>query len=53
MLGGILDKGIKDMITGIINMGMMMLVMFIMMQFMKPLAAPAKEKPKKLEEAKA
>ena len=41
------------MITGIINMGMMMLVMFIMMQVMKPLTAPEKKKPKKLAEAKA
>ena len=49
----ILPQGIKDMITGIINMGMMMLVMFIMMQVMKPLTAPEKKKPKKLAEAKA
>jgi hypothetical protein len=49
----ILPQGIKDMITGLINMGMMMLVMFIMMQVMKPLTAPEKKKPKKLAEAKA
>ena len=49
----VLPQEVKSLITGIVNMGMMMLVMFIMMQFMKPLAAPAKEKPKKLEEAKA
>ena len=48
----ILPQGIKDMITGIINLGMMMLVMFIMMQVMKPLTAPEKKKPKKLAEAK-
>ena len=49
----ILPQGIKDMISGLINMGMMMLVMFIMMQVMKPLTAPEKKKPKKLAEAKA
>jgi hypothetical protein len=49
----ILPQGIKDTITGIINMGMMMLVMFIMMQVMKPLTATEKKKPKKLAEAKA
>jgi hypothetical protein len=49
----ILPQGIKDTITGIINMGMMMLVMFIMMQVMKPLTAPEKKKPKQLTEAKA
>jgi hypothetical protein len=49
----ILPQGIKDMITGIINLGMMLLVMFIMMQVMKPLTAPEKKKPKKLAEAKA
>jgi len=64
LLGGlvwlILPQSLKDLITGLINMGMMFLVMFIMMQLMKPLTAP--EKPKKvravperpvLEEAKA
>jgi uncharacterized membrane protein len=40
----ILPQGIKDMITGLINMGMMMLVMFIMMQVMKPLTAASKPK---------
>jgi hypothetical protein len=49
----ILPQGIKDTITGIINMGMMMLVMFIMMQVMKPLTAPEKKKPKQLAEVKA
>ena len=48
----ILPEEIKSLITGIINLGMMMLVMFIMMQFMKPLTAAGKEKPKRLEEAK-
>jgi hypothetical protein len=56
----LLPQGIKDMITGLINMGMMLLVMFIMMQLMKPLTALAKPKQVKtsstkpeLEEAKA
>ena len=54
LLGGVvwllLPQPVKDMISGIINMGMMMLVMWLMTSLMKPLAAPAKEKPKKLKE---
>ena len=56
----LLPQGIKDMITGLINMGMMLLVMFVMMQLMKPLTALGKTKQVKaspakpeLEEAKA
>ena len=45
----LLPQSLKDLISGIINMGMMMLVMFIMMQVMKPLTA-AKERPKKVKE---
>ncbi len=56
LLGGaiwlLLPQSVKDMITGIINLGMMMLVMWLMTSMMKPLTAPAKEKPKKLETAK-
>ena len=60
LLGGlvwlILPKSFKDMITGLINMGMMLLVMLIMSQVMKPLTASTKtkqiEKPKELEGAK-
>jgi len=48
----ILPEEVKSLISGLINMGMMLLVMFLMMQFMKPLIAPAKEKPKRLEEVK-
>jgi hypothetical protein len=48
----ILPEEAKSLISGLINMGMMLLVMFLMMQFMKPLIAPAKEKPKRLEEVK-
>src|SRR3972149_7515082 len=53
LLGGviwlILPQSVKDMITGIINMGMMMLVMWLMTSIMKPLVA-VKEKPKRLKE---
>ncbi len=56
LLGGaiwlLLPQSVKDMITGIINLGMMMLVMWLMTSMMKPLTAPAKERPKRLEEAK-
>jgi len=45
----ILPEEVKNLITGLINMGMMLLVMFIMMQFMKPLTAA--EKPKKVRAA--
>jgi hypothetical protein len=43
---------IKQLITGLIGMGMMMLVMWLMMSLMKPLTTPEK-KSKRLEEAKA
>jgi len=43
---------IKQLITGVVGMGVMMLVMWLMMSLMKPLTAPEK-KPKRLEEAKA
>ncbi len=56
----LLPEEIKSLITGLINMGMMVVVMFIMMQFMKPLTAQEKpqkvrtpEKPEQLVEAKA
>ena len=56
LLGGaiwlLLPQSVKDMITNIINLGMMMLVMWLMTSMMKPLMAPAKEKPKRLEEVK-
>jgi len=45
----ILPEEIKSLITGLINMGIMMLVMFVMMQVMKPLTAE-KERPKKVKE---
>jgi hypothetical protein len=56
----LLPEEVKSLITGLINMGMMVVVMFIMMQFMKPLTAQEKprkvrtqEKPEQLAEAKA
>ena len=56
----LLPEEVKSLITGLINMGMMVVVMFIMMQFMKPLTAQEKtkkvrtqEKPEQLTEAKA
>jgi len=53
----ILPQEIKDLISGIINLGMMMLILFILMQVMKPLTAAPKpkpvEKPKEIEEARS
>ena len=48
----LLPQSVKDLITGIVNMGMMLLMMWLVTSVMKPLTAPAKEKPKRLEEAK-
>jgi len=54
LLGGliwlILPDSIKQLITGLIQMGMMMLVMWVMMSVIKPLTAA--EKPKRIEEAR-
>jgi len=47
----LIPEDVKNLISSLINMGMMLLVMFILMQVMKPLTAPSK--PKKLPEAKA
>jgi hypothetical protein len=56
LLGGaiwlLLPQSVKDLITGIMNLGMMMLMMWLITSMMKPLIAPAKEKPKRLEETK-
>jgi hypothetical protein len=64
LLGGlvwlILPQSLKDLLTGLVNMGMMLLVFWLMSKMM-PSLAPAKEKPKvkeapekpKIEEAKA
>jgi len=47
----ILPDSLKSLISGMINLGMMMLVMWLMMSVIKPLTAP--EKPERLEEAKS
>ena len=54
LLGGlvwlILPDSLKQLITGLIQMGMMMLVMWLMMSLIKPLTAS--EKPKRIEETR-
>lgn len=50
VLWWILPQDIKDLISGIINLGMMLLILFILMQVMKPLNAS--QKPKKVEQSK-
>jgi hypothetical protein len=44
----ILPDSLKSLISNLINMGMMLLVMWLMMSLVKPLMAP--EKPKQIEE---
>ena len=55
LLGGLIWKlmpqSLKDLISGIVNMGMMVLVMVLMTKIM-PKPTPEKEKPKKVKEAK-
>ncbi len=46
----ILPDSLKSLISGLINMGMMMLIMFLVMK-MVPTLSPEKEKPKQIEEA--
>jgi len=46
----ILPQEIKDLISGLIAMGMMMLVMWLMVSLVKPLTT--RERPKRIEEAK-
>jgi len=46
----ILPDSLKSLISSLINLGMMVLVMWLMMSLIKPLMAP--EKPKQVEEAK-
>jgi len=48
----ILPQSLKDLINSLLSMGMMLLVMLVMMQVVKPLTAAMKEKPKELKEAK-
>jgi len=55
LLGGLIwqlmPQSLKDLISGIVNMGIMVLVMFLMTKIM-PKPTPEKEKPKKIKEAK-
>jgi len=46
----LLPEPVKELITGLIGMGMMMLVMWLMMSLVKPLTAP--ERPKRVEGAR-
>lgn len=46
----ILPDSLKNFISTLVNMGMVFLVLWLMMSLMKPLTAPAKEKPKQIEE---
>ena len=46
----ILPDSLKSLISSLINLGMMVLVMWLMMSLIKPLMAP--ERPKQVEEAK-
>ena len=46
----ILPDSLKSLISTLINMGMMLLVMWLMMSLMKPLFTSEKEKPKQIEE---
>lgn len=60
LLGGlvwlILPQSLKDFLNGLVGLGMMLIVMYIMSQFMKPLSSPVKTKqvakPKELEGVK-
>ena len=44
----ILPDSLKSLISGLINMGMLLLVMWLMMSLVKPLMSP--EKPKQFKE---
>jgi hypothetical protein len=47
----ILPDSLKDLISSLVNMGMLLLMMWLMTSVMKPLMSPAKEKPKQVKEA--
>ena len=55
LLGGVIwllmPESMKSLITGMIDMGMMMVVMWLMTSLMKPMIAATQEKPMRLEEA--
>ena len=46
----LIPEPVKELITGLIGMGMMMLVMWLMMSLIKPLTAP--ERPRRIEGAR-
>lgn len=46
----VLPDSLKSFISGLVNMGMMLLMMWLMVSVMKPVLAPAKKKPKQIEE---
>jgi hypothetical protein len=56
LLGGLvwwlLPQSVKDLISGIINLGIMLLVMWLMTTLMKPMLSSTKNKPKKVKEEK-
>jgi len=56
LLGGLiwwlLPQSVKSTISGIINLGIMMLVMWLMTTLMKPMLSSTKNKPKKVQEEK-
>jgi len=47
----LLPEPVKQLITGLIGMGMMMLMIWVMTSLIKPLTAP--ERPKRIEEARS
>jgi hypothetical protein len=57
LMGGLiwwlLPQDVKDLITGIMNLGMMLVMLWLMMTLMKPLLSATQEKPRKLETKKS
>jgi len=47
----ILPDSLKSLISNLVNMGMMLLMIWLLTSLMKPLLSPAKEKPKQVKEA--
>lgn len=47
----ILPDSLKSLISNLVNMGMMLLMMWLLTSLMKPMLTPAKEKPKQVKEA--
>ena len=48
----ILPQGIKDLITGLMNMGMMVVLMWVMSTMLKPLTQVEKSKPKQVAQSR-